>query len=135
MYANEKLAPHFKALGDDNDFFTSDLNTYVMCIQGIASRFLHGEEAGTPKTAVQWLARGDFFTIFPKYRFLEGEWEHYAYFAHEYISTKRMQELELALLLTEDELMALKKQNPTDGWGSFLGPVRYISCDIDADVL
>jgi YxiJ-like protein len=130
MRANERLIPHFKALGDD-DWLAADLNTYFMCVEGIASHILHGVEDDAPKQALQWLALGDFFEIFPTYRFLENEWEAFSQFARIYQSIKRMQEIELAWLLSPEELLALKQQNPCQGWQSFLGPVTYIILDED----
>src|ERR1700730_12173617 len=122
MRETKRLASHFKILGDD-DWLSTDLNTYFMSIHGFASRLLQGNVEDPPTTAIHWLTRGDFFAIFPKYCFLEGEWEQFSQFAHLYGSTKRMQEIVLALLLTEDELLALKKQNPQKGWEHSLGPV------------
>jgi hypothetical protein len=135
MKRSERLAPHFRAMGDEEDLLESDLNTYFMCIAGIGSRFLQGSEGGTPKEAIQWLALGDFFTIFPKYRFLEGEWEAFPQFSHEYVSMRRMREIELELLLTNDELLALKKHNPVQGWNHFLGPMTVIVIDDSDDDL
>jgi hypothetical protein len=133
MYANEELASHFKELGED-DWLTADMNTYVMGIIGIVSRILQGKKEGMPENFIAWLALGDFFTIFPKYRFLEDKWEYYTYFAHMYTSAKRMQEIVLTLLLTDDELLALQKQNPCQGWESFLGPVTYINNEEDKKI-
>lgn len=130
MRKSERLVTHFESLGDD-DFLAPDFNTYCMCIQGIASRFQHGSEDGTPERAIQWLALGDFFDLFPKYRFLEGEWEVFSHFAREYIATKRLQEIELSLLLTPEKLLALKEHNPCQGWGHFLGPIEAIVLDDD----
>lgn len=98
-----KLTSHFKMLGGD-DQLSADLNTYFMTIHGLASRLLTGNAEGAPATATHWLAHGDFFSIFPKYCFLKDEWEHFPQFAQMYENTKRMQEIVLALLLTEDEL-------------------------------
>lgn len=128
MRKTRRLAAHFKILGDD-DWLSADLNTYFMAIDGLASRLLQGNVEDSPTTAIHWLARGDFFALFPKYCFLEGEWEQFSQFAHLYGSTKRMQEIVLTLLLTEDELLALKKQNPQEGWEHFLGPVTTINLD------
>lgn len=130
MRKHEKLSPHFEALGDD-DWLVADFNTYCMCIAGIASRFSKGTENEIPKPSLQWLAIGDFFTIFPQYRFLEDDWEAFPDFAHCYSNTKRMQELELSLLLSQDELLALKTHNPTREWGHFLGPLVVVTVDDD----
>ncbi|GHO63485.1 hypothetical protein KSC_068400 [Ktedonobacter sp. SOSP1-52] len=103
MRETKRLTSHFKMLGDD-DQLSADLNTYFMAIHGLASRLLTGNAEDAPTTAIHWLARGDFFAIFPMYCFLEDEWEQFPQFAHMYGSTKKMQEIVLSLLLTEDEL-------------------------------
>lgn len=134
MRKSERLAVHFDNLGDDN-FLSADLNTYFMAIDGLASRLLEGDVEDVLITTIRWLALGDFPAIFPRYRFLEHEWEQFSQFAHMYRSIKRMQEIVLALLLTEDELLALQEYNPQKGWEHFLGPLTTIILDDEDDAL
>ncbi|HLG77466.1 MAG TPA: YxiJ family protein [Ktedonobacteraceae bacterium] len=134
MRKSERLALHFENLGDD-DWLSADLNTYFIAVDGLASRLLEGNIEEASITTIRWLALGDFLAIFPRYRFLEGEWEQFSQFAHMYGSIQRMREIVLALSPTKNELQALQEHNPQKGWEHFLGPLTTIILDDEDDAL
>ncbi|GHO51165.1 YxiJ-like family protein [Ktedonospora formicarum] len=98
MRKDPALQTCFLSLTEEEDQLSPDFNTYCAGIEGTASYIVKGKIAHIPPYQLQWLRRGDFFDMFPQYRFLRDALPHYAFFFQMYALEKRMQEIERELV-------------------------------------
>jgi hypothetical protein len=97
MRNDEYLASFFANLGDA-DQFAADFDTFCSTIVGTASYLLGGRLDAIPQRQQAWIKQGDFFTHFPKYRFLAHHWTRFEGFAQEYRTALEMLDIELHML-------------------------------------